>query len=106
MTGSRVPSQMHLEETMKPHSNLFASTLVSAVLALCALLSAPDVRAQQAVDPDAQAVLGAMTKYLGSLKSFTVEYAAADEVITPDGQKRQLLYSADAPLHRTGSFAF
>ena len=87
---------------MKPHSNLFTSTLVSAVLGLCALLSAPDVRAQQAVDPDAQAVLGAMTKYLGDLKSFTVEYAAADEVITPDGQKLQFLHSGDVTLQRPG----
>ena len=87
---------------MKFYSSLFASILMSAALGLCALVSLPDARAQQAVDSDAQAVLGAMTKYLGSLKSFTVEYAAADEIITPDGQKLQFLHSGKITLQRPG----
>ena len=87
---------------MKSHLRHFASILTSAVLGLCALVSAPDARAQQAVDPDAQAVLGAMTKYLGSLKSFTVEYAAADEIVTADGQKLQFLHSGEITLQRPG----
>jgi hypothetical protein len=91
-----------LEEIMKHHSKLFSSILTSAVVGLCVLVSPPNARAQQAVDPDAQAVLGAMTKYLGSLKSFTVEYAAADEIITTDGQKLQFLHSGEITLQRPG----
>jgi len=87
---------------MKLHSRPFASILMSAALGLCPLISAVDARAQQTVDPDAQAVLGAMTKYLGSLKSFTVEYAAADEIITADGQKLQFLHSGEITLQRPG----
>jgi hypothetical protein len=91
-----------LEDIMKLHPGLFRSILASAVVGLCALVSVPDARAQQAVDPDAQAVLGAMTKYLGSLKSFTVEYAAADEIITNEGQKLQFLHSGEITLERPG----
>jgi hypothetical protein len=87
---------------MKFYSSNFAAILMSAVLGLCAVVSLPDARAQQAFDPDAQAVLGAMTKYLGSLKSFSVEYAAADEVVTPDGQKLQFLHSGEIILERPG----
>ncbi len=87
---------------MKFHSRLFGPILMTAVVGLCPLLSTPDARAQQAVDPDAQAVLGAMTRYLGNLKSFTVEYAAADEIITTDGQKLQFLHSGEITLQRPG----
>lgn len=87
---------------MRFYSHHFASILMSAVLGLCALILPPDARAQQAFDPDAQAVLGAMTNYLGSLKSFSVEYAAADEIITTDGQKLQFLHSGEITLERPG----
>ena len=76
------------------------SSLVSAVLGLSALAFAPGVHAQQAVDPDAQSVLAAMSNYLGSLKSFEVEYAAADEIVTPEGQKLQFLHSGEVTLKR------
>jgi len=76
------------------------SSLASAVLGLSALALAPGVHAQQAVDPDAQAVLAAMSNYLGSLKSFEVEYAAADEIVTPEGQKLQFLHSGEVTLKR------
>lgn len=83
---------------MKFCSRLFASVVVAG---LCTLASLPHARAQ-AVDPDAQAVLGAMTKYLGSQRSFSVEYAAADEVLTKDGQKLQFLHSGEITLQRPG----
>ena len=76
------------------------SSLVSAVLGLSALAFAPGVHAQQAVDPDAQIVLAAMSNHLGSLKSFEVEYAAADEIVTPEGQKLQFLHSGEVTLKR------
>jgi hypothetical protein len=58
------------------------------------------VRAQQAVDPDAQSVLAAMTSYLGGLKSFSVDYAASDEIVTPEGQKLQFLHSGEIVVER------
>ena len=41
-----------------------------------------------------------MSNYLGSLKSFSVEYAAADEVVTPAGEKLQFLNSGDITVQR------
>ena len=41
-----------------------------------------------------------MSNYLGSLKSFEVEYAAADEIVTPEGQKLQFLHSGEVTLKR------
>lgn len=76
------------------------ATLVSVALGLSAPAFAPGVHAQQAVDPDAQSVLAAMSNYLGSLKSFQVEYAAADEIVTPEGQKLQFLHSGEVTLER------
>jgi hypothetical protein len=74
--------------------------LASAVLGLCVLASSPGVHAQQAVDPDAQSVLAAMTSYLGGLKSFSVDYAASDEIVTPEGQKLQFLHSGEIVVER------
>lgn len=76
------------------------SIVVLAILSLCALASSPCVRAQQAVEPDAQSVLAAMTSYLGGLKSFSVEYAASDEIVTPEGQKLQFLHSGEIVVER------
>jgi hypothetical protein len=78
----------------------FRRVLASAVLGLCVLASSLGAHAQQAVDPDAQSVLAAMTSYLGGLKSFSVEYAAADEIVTPEGQKLQFLHSGEIVVER------
>jgi len=83
---------------------LSRSTLVSAIVGLCALASPPSARSQQAVDPDAQRVLAAMTDYLGGLKSFSLEYAAADEIVTPEGQKLQFLHSGELTMERPNRF--
>jgi hypothetical protein len=91
---------MYSEEIMKFRSWPSGPILASAVLALCALFSPPGARAQQAVDPDAQGVLAAMSTYLGSLKSFAVEYAASDEIVTPEGQKLQFLHSGEISVER------
>jgi hypothetical protein len=74
--------------------------LVSAILGICVLASSPCVRAQQAVDTDAQSVLVAMTNYLGGLRGFSVEYAASDEIVTPEGQKLQFLHSGEITMER------
>jgi hypothetical protein len=101
-TAEARSSPTNLEKFMKFHGRRLVPILASAVLGICALVSSPGARAQQAVDPDAQAVLGAMTKYLGGLNAFTVEYAAADEVITAEGEKLQFLHSGEITLQRPG----
>jgi hypothetical protein len=71
-----------------------------AGLAMFVLASASAAQAEQAVDPDAQKVLGAMSTYLGGLKSFSVEYSAVDEIVTQDGQKLQFLHSGEIVVQR------
>lgn len=71
-----------------------------AILDLFFFASSASVRAQQAVDPDAQSVLAAMSNYLGGLKSFSVEYAASDEIVTSEGQKLQFLHSGEILVER------
>lgn len=85
---------------MKVWSYFSKTVLISAVVGLCVLASAPSARAQSAVDPDAKSVLAAMSKYLGGLKSFAVEYSAVDEVVTPEGEKLQFLHSGAITVQR------
>jgi hypothetical protein len=87
------------EELMKV-SYFTKAVSIFAVVAMCALAPAPSARAQNAVDPDAQSVLAAMSNYLGGLRSFSVEYVAADEIITPEGQKLQFLHSGEFVVQR------
>lgn len=65
------------------------------------VLAVPAVpRAQGAVDADARAVLAAMSAHLGGLRTFSVEYAAVDEVVTTDGQKLQFLHAGSVTALR------
>ncbi len=41
-----------------------------------------------------------MSNYLGGLKRFAVEYAASDEIVTPEGQKLQFLHSGEITIER------
>jgi hypothetical protein len=75
-------------------------SMALAVLGLCVLGPARHALAQHAIDPDAQSVLSAMSTYLGSLKSFSVDYAATDEVISTEGQKLQFLHSGEVVVER------
>lgn len=72
---------------------LWSRAMVASLVAAC-MLAVPAVpRAQDGVDADARGVLAAMSAYLGGLRSFSVDYAAADEVVTTDGQRLQFLHS-------------
>lgn len=75
------------------------ATLVVLVSA-CVLAAPAAPRAQDGVDADARGVLAAMSAYLGNLRSFSVDYAAADEVVTTDGQKLQFLHSGTLLVQR------
>ena len=81
-----------------PHFTKVVS--ISALLAVCVLALTPSARAQPTIDADAQGVLGAVSNYLGGLKSFSVDYFAVDEVITPEGQKLQFLHSGEIMVQR------
>ena len=85
---------------MKAWSHFSKAVSVSALVGMCVLALAPSARAQNAVDPDAQSVLAAMSNYLGGLRSFSFEYSAADEVVTTDGQKLQFLHSGEMTVQR------
>jgi hypothetical protein len=85
---------------MKAWPRFSKTVLASGVLGLCVLAPAPSARAQNAVAPDAQSVLAAMSNYLGGLQSFSVEYSSVDEVVTPEGQKLQFLHSGEIMVQR------
>lgn len=73
--------------------------VVTAAAILIALVPV-GARAQNAVDPDAQSALAAMSNYLEGLRSFSVEYSAVDEVVTPEGQKLQFIHSGEIMVQR------
>ena len=50
--------------------------------------------------PTRKSVLAAMSNYVGGLKTFSVDYFAVDEVITPEGQKLQFLHSGEIIVQR------
>lgn len=85
---------------MKMRSHFFKAVPISAAVGMCFLTLAPSAGAQNAVDPDAQSVLSAMSTYVGGLKEFSVEYTAVDEVVTAEGEKLQFLHSGDITVQR------
>jgi len=86
---------------MNLHSySTIKSVLAPAVMGLCLVALAPGARAQNAIDPDAQAVLVAMSSHLGGLKTFSVEFSATDEIVTPEGQKLQFLNAGQIAAQR------
>lgn len=58
------------------------------------------VFAASAVNPDADEILRAMSKFLGGTKAFSVSADISNEVITQEGQKLQFNSSATAVLER------
>src|SRR5258708_28355531 len=85
---------------MKAWSQVTKAVLAPIAMGLCLLVLAPGARAQSTIDPDAQGVLVAMSNYLGGLKTFSVEFFAADEIVTPEGQKLQFLNSGQIAAQR------
>ncbi|MGQ3214530.1 DUF2092 domain-containing protein [Shinella sp.] len=79
-----------------------AAAMVGAVLAVA--LSGAPARSQSAIDPDADAILHAMTEQLKALKEFSAEYDTDHEVVTTDGQKLQYSASGTIALSRAAGF--
>jgi hypothetical protein len=85
---------------MKVWSYITKTALIFGVAGLCAIALVPGVRAQGAVDPDAQGVLAAMSDYLGGLQSFSVEFDIVDEIVSPEGQKLQFFNAGEIVAQR------
>ena len=79
---------------------LWSRAMGAALVAACMFAIPAVPRAQDGVDADARGVLAAMSAYLGGLRSFSVDYAAADEVVTTDGQRLQFLHSGALLVQR------
>jgi hypothetical protein len=85
---------------MKRSSYLTRAVSVSAVAGAYVFALPPSAGAQTAVDPDAESVLAGVSKHLGGLSGFSVEYSAVDEIVTPEGQKLQFLHSGEITVQR------
>jgi hypothetical protein len=85
---------------MRLGSYLPRAALSLAGLGMCLLVSVSAAQAEDAADADARKVLGAMSSYLGGLKSFSASYSAVDEVVTKEGQKLQFLHSGEIAIQR------
>lgn len=78
-------------------------TVLSGIVA--ALLNCQPVTvasAQDTIDPDAASVLEAMSKYLGSLESFSADFEVDTDFIDPSGQKLKFISSGNLLVERPG----
>ncbi|MBP2237012.1 hypothetical protein J2Z31_003526 [Sinorhizobium kostiense] len=75
---------------------LCARVLSALPAAVVVVLVAVAPTSAAGVEPEADRILRAMSKYVGGLKSFTAEFDVEDEVINPDGLKLQ--YSATGKI--------
>jgi hypothetical protein len=85
---------------MKMWAYFTKAVLVYPMAGLCVVGLASSACAKGAVDPDARSVLVSMSNYLGSLKRFSVEYSAVDEIVTPEGEKIQFIHSGEITVQR------
>lgn len=65
----------------------FARGRVAALAATVLLFATPEARAQDALDPEATAVLKHMSDFLGGQASMAASYEAHTETVLTDGQK-------------------
>lgn len=87
-------------EFSKSWSSLAKLILISMAVLLFGPVLSSNARAQPTVDSDAKSVLGAMSAYMASLKSFSVDYSAVDEIVGQDGQRLQFLHSGKIIVQR------
>jgi hypothetical protein len=85
----------------KPASN--ARLIRAAGFALGLGLAAGPAAGAKAIDTDAEEILRAMAKYLGSLPAFSVNADIDNEILDMEGRKLQLSSSASLVLERPGS---
>ena len=76
----------------------------AALVAALGSRSRPGHERRERIDPDAEEVLRAMSKYMASLAAYSAKAEVDTEVIDMDGQKLQLVSSGSFLLSRPGSF--
>jgi len=74
--------------------------VVALVTSFLAFLFVQSASAQPEIDADAAKILGEMSKYLGSLQRFSVDYNVASEVVSYQGQKLQFISSGAIEMQR------
>ena len=86
--------------------NILSRTIsAAAVGAMAAAIGFSQTPAfAQEIDADAQQILSAMSDYLGSQKSFSVEFEADIDVLTKDGQKLKFISTGNIIAERPGRF--
>lgn len=89
---------------MRLLAHIARAVWIAAVIGACSLALPSAARAQSNVEPEAQAVLAAMSRYLGGLSSFSLEFSAVDEIVTAGGEKLQFIHSGDVLLQRPDRF--
>jgi hypothetical protein len=80
--------------------------LLAAALAIVSGLFAGSAFAAQTINPDADEILRAMSKYLAGTKAFSVSADISNEIVTLEGQKLQFVSSATALLERPSRVRF
>ena len=68
--------------------------------AIAVILFAPNLTAGPAIDPDADRILRACSKYLAQAKGFCVKVEVWKDVVLPDGQKIQTTRTLDVQEQR------
>jgi len=84
-------------ETVMKHR---VGTVVILIALFLACLSVQRAFAQAEIEADAAKVLGEMSKYLGSLQRFSVDYDVETEVVSYEGQKLQFISSGAIEVQR------
>lgn len=86
------------------HKSLITRGFRATALVLTLGLAAGATLAAEAVNPDADEILRAMSKFMGDTKAFSVSADISNEIITQDGQKLQFNSSASALVERPSRF--
>lgn len=83
--------------TERSSTRLWLAAAVAAVLMPASAISAED-----AIDPDAANILKQMSAYLGGLQSFSANYEADFDVLSPKGQKLKFISTGSVAVERPG----
>ncbi|RMI15690.1 DUF2092 domain-containing protein [Sinorhizobium meliloti] len=97
-------TRQNVEPNVTSGTKRRAAGLAAAIIAVA--LSIAPALAQNAIDPDADSVLRAMTDQLKALNALNVEYDTDHEIVQTDGQKLQFSASGEIAMSRRAGFHF
>jgi hypothetical protein len=86
------------------HQSMRRRVLRAASLALVFGALAVPALAAEALNPDADEILRAMSRFLAGTKAFSVTADIGNEIVTQDGQKLQMISTATVVLERPSRF--